>query len=460
MTETNATCGNNNGTATATPTFCAGPYTYLWSPTGKTTQTITGLSAGTYTVTIGVTSACLTVKDSVIVTNSAGFTVTPAVTAEDKCNGGATGSGNVTVVGGTPAYTYNWAPSGQTTAAKTGLTAGTYTVNVKDATGCSGTAAITITQPTALTASTTTIPVKCNGGATGGSTVTAGGGTPAYTYSWAPSGGTSATATNLTAGTYTVTVKDANGCSITATAIITQPTALTASTTTIPVKCNGGATGGSTVTAGGGTPAYTYSWAPSGGTSATATNLTAGTYTITVTDANGCTQTATAVITQPTPLTLSTTVVNVKCSGGATGSITATAGGGTPAYTYAWAPSGGTNAIASNLTAGTYTVTLKDANGCTLTASATITQPTPLTLSTTVVNVKCNGGATGSATATAGGGTPAYTYAWAPSGGTNALASNLTAGTYTVTLTDANGCTQTATAIITQPTALTLSTTD
>ncbi|HXB12322.1 MAG TPA: hypothetical protein VNZ45_10070, partial [Bacteroidia bacterium] len=273
ITHTNTTCGNNNGTANiANPTFCVGPYTYLWTPSGKTTQNVTGLSAGTYSVTISSSGMCdVVMTDTVTIFNSASFTMTMAQT-NVKCNGAATGSATVTATGGTPAYTYAWTPVGGTNATASNLTAGTYTVTVKDATGCTATMTVTITQPPALTAPITTVPVKCNGAATGSATVTAGGGTPGYVYTWAPSGGTNATASNLTAGTYTVTVKDANGCTITATAVITQPPVLTATTTVVNVKCNGGATGSATVTAGGGTPAYVYTWAPSGGTNALASN--------------------------------------------------------------------------------------------------------------------------------------------------------------------------------------------
>ena len=146
---------------------------------------------------------------------------------------------------------------------------------------------------------------------------------------------------------------------------------------------------------------------------------------------------------------------NVLCFGNSTGSATVTAANGTSGYTYSWAPSGETAATASGLAAGTYTVTVTDANGCTTTATANITQPAAaLTASITAqTNVLCFGNATGSATVTAANGTSGYTYSWAPSGETTATASGLAAGSYVVTVTDANGCTTTATATITQPAA-------
>jgi hypothetical protein len=301
--------------------------------------------------------------------------------------------------------------------------------------------------------------VICNGGSTGSASVTATGGTAPYTYNWAPSGGTFATASNLTAGSYTCTITDANQCTITKTVTITQPSAVTATTSQTNVSCNGGATGSASVTASGGTAPYTYSWAPSGGTLATASNLAAGSYTCTIRDANQCTITKTVTITQPSAVTATTTQTNVSCNGGTNGSATVSATGGSAPYTYSWAPSGGTLATASNLAAGTYTCTIRDANQCTITKTVTITQPSAVTATTTQTNVNCNGGTNGSATVSATGGTAPYTYSWTPSGGILATASNLAAGSYTCTIRDANQCAITKTVTITQPIAVTATTT-
>ncbi|MDM1405983.1 hypothetical protein HX039_18070, partial [Myroides marinus] len=219
------------------------------------------------------------------------------------------------------------------------------------------------------------------------------------------------------------------------------------------VNCYGESNGSAIVSVSGGTAPYTYSWAPSGGTAATATGLAPGNYTVTVTDANACTTTASVTIDQPTaPLTTTTSKTDVSCNGESNGTATVTATGGTAPYTYSWAPSGGTAATATGLAAGTYTVTVTDANACTTTASVTIDQPTaPLTTTTSKTDVSCNGESNGTATVTATGGTAPYTYSWAPSGGTAATATGLAAGTYTVTITDANACTTTVTATITEP---------
>ncbi|MCC7301156.1 MAG: gliding motility-associated C-terminal domain-containing protein [Bacteroidia bacterium] len=450
-----ATCANCNGQATVTATGGSAPYTYLWTPTNQTTQTATGLCAGTYTVQVTDATGCLSATTTVtITTTGGGLTLTPTIT-NALCNGQCNGSISMSVTGGNAPYTYLWTPGNQTGQTATGLCAGTYTVLVTDASGCTTTGTYTITQPTVVTLSQSQTNPVCNGQCTGTATVTASGGTPGYSYTWSPSGGNAATATGLCAGNYTVTVTDANGCTRTATYTITQPPALSASTSTTISTC-GLPNGSATVVASGGTPGYTYLWSPSGATTATATGLLAGSYTVTITDANGCTVTAVAVVTAAgSPTIIITGSTNVSCFGGSNGSASTSTSGGTAPYTYSWSPSGGNSANATGLSANTYTVTVTDANGCSSTATVTITQPPQLTVSATMTPVLCNGGNTGTATATASGGTPGYSYAWSPSGGNAATATGLNSNTYTVTVTDANGCTATASITITQPTAVT-----
>jgi len=446
--------GGSNGVATVNVSGGTGPYTYSWAPSGGTAATASGLAAGTYTVTVTDANAC-TLTRSFTITQPTALTATSSFTTV-SCNGGANGTASVTASGGTGPYTYSWAPSGGTNATATGLPVGVYTCTITDANACQITRSVTITQPSALTSTASMTTVSCNGGSNGVATVNVSGGTGPYTYSWAPSGGTAATASGLAAGTYTVTVTDANACTLTRTFTLTQPTALTSTASMTTVSCNGGSNGVATVNVSGGTGPYTYSWAPSGGTAATASGLAAGTYTVTVTDANACTLTRTFTITQPAPFTAATSSTNISCNGGSNGTATVIPSGGTGPYTYSWAPSGGTAATATGLAAGTYTVTITDVNTCQITRSVTITQPTALTSTASMTTVACNGGSTGVATVNVSGGTAPYTYSWAPSGGTAATASGLAVGTYTVTVTDANACTLTRSFTITQPTALQL----
>ncbi|MFI5149297.1 MAG: PKD domain-containing protein [Bacteroidia bacterium] len=468
-TSTNATCTpGHDGTASVTVTGGNTPYTYNWSPApggGQGTANATGLNAGTYTCTVTTTNGC-TASTTVTITTPSGPASTPATTPV-KCFGGSDGTATANVTGGTAPYTYSWAPAATGTAAtSTGLPAGTYTCTIKDNNGCVLTQAVTVTQPTVLAATNTQINVLCNGGNNGSISVTPTGGTTPYTYSWnpAPAAGTGATAGTLTAGTYTCTITDANGCITTSIATITQPAPLTSTTSNTPSTC-GGSNGSATVTPAGGTGAYTYAWAPApaAGTAATASNLSAGTYTCTVTDANGCVIKPTVVVTTTGgPTTTMGPATNVTCFGLCNGSLTATATGGTAPLTYSWSPAPGAGQgtlTASSLCPGTYTMSTTDSHGCVTSATGTITQPTAIVVTLTSTNVSCFGGNNGTASATVSGGTPAYTYTWAPvpgAGQGTLNATTLTAATYTFTVTDASGCTQTGTTTVTQPAALTM----
>jgi len=466
MTHVNPTCGQNNGSATAAPTFCSAPYTYLWTPSGQTTATATGLGAGTYTVQIGTSSYCVTVTDTVTLISATGGTEAVAGT-NVKCAGGTDGTATVTMTGGTAPFTYSWTPApgtGQGTASATGLAAGTYTCSVTDNGGCTTTQTVIITAPTALTAPNVPTNVTCNGGSNGAITVTPSGGTGLYTYSWnpAPAAGTSATTTGLTIGNYTCTVTDANGCTITSTATITQPVAVTATSTSNPALC-GTTNGDATATGANGVGAYTYSWNPTGQTTQTATGLGAGTYTCNLTDANGCT--ASTIVTVGNTGGPSATlgpITNVTCFGLCNGAVSVTTTGGIGPYTYSWSPAPGAGqgtASVSALCAGTYTCNVTDSQGCTSSVTTTITQPAVLTISTSGTDVVCFGQSNGTASGTVGGGTTAYTYSWNPApttGQGTSAASGLAAGSYTLNVTDANGCTIASTVTITQPALLTL----
>jgi gliding motility-associated-like protein len=452
--------GDNTGELAVNPSGGTPAYTYSWTSGGGSGDTARNLTAGSYTVTITDNNGCSATAAANVTQPASSLLATIPFTKNPLCNGYSTGELAVNASGGTPGYTYSWAPHGGVNDTAKNLSAGSYTITVTDNNGCSATATATLTQPTTLSATISfTENILCNDVNTGELAVSVSGGTPSYTYLWIPGGGTSDTVKNLSAHVYAVTITDSNGCLAAATEPITQPTALTAAMTlTDNVLCYGGNSGELAVSASGGTLAYTYSWSPNVGNSDTAKNLTAGAYSVTVTDSDGCTATAGAVITQPaSPLgAVITYTKNVLCNGSATGEMAVSASGGTQAYTYSWMPAGGSSDTAKNLTAGMYTVTVTDSHGCTATASATITQPaSALTAAITLTkDLLCNGVNTGKAAVNASGGTPGYTYSWAPSGGNSDTARNLSAGVYTATVTDNNGCTATAAATITQPTAL------
>ncbi len=447
--QVNVSCnGGANGTATSTSTGGTGTKTYAWS-NAATGATASGLAAGTYTVTATDANGC-TSTATVTITQPAVLVSAASLTNNALCNGGASGTASSAATGGTTPYTYAWS-NASTSATATGLAAGTYSVTITDANGCTDSSSVVIAQPVAAsTAITSQTNVLCNGASTGAATASTTGGTSPYTYAWS-NAATGATATGLAAGTYGVTSTDANGCTSTASVTITEPTALAASIATqTNVACNGGSTGTTTVSVSGGVSPYTYAWS-NAATGATASGLAAGSYTVTATDANGCTSTASVTITEPTAVSASiSSQVNVSCNGGANGSATASATGGTGLTTYLWS-NAATGATATGLAAGSYTVTATDANGCTSTATVTITEPlAPVSLSiTSQTSAACNGGTPGSATVVAVGGTGTITYLWS-NGLSTATASSLPAGSYTVTATDANACSTTIPVVISE----------
>jgi len=234
-------------------------------------------------------------------------------------------------------------------------------------------------------------------------------------------------------------------------ATVTQPTAISGSTVVTNVACNGGSTGAINLTPTGGTAPYTFLW-NGGATTEDRTGLAAGSYSVTITDANGCTGVVNATVTQPTVLTASTTVTNVACNGGSNGSAAVSVSGGTAPYNYAWS-NNATTAIITGIAAGTYSVVITDANSCSITRNFTVTQPTAMTATVTQTNVTCNGGNNGSATVNVTGGAGGYTYLWS-NNATTASINGLTAGVYNVTITDANACTIVKTVTITQSSAI------
>jgi gliding motility-associated-like protein len=459
ISSTNITCyGANNGTATVTVTNNPNNnISYQWS-NGATTSSVTGLPAGFYTVILTRPNGCST-SFSTYISQPAPISFTKTQT-NVSCNGGNNGSATVTVSGGNAPYSYSWSTIPvQTTSTANNLIAGNYTVSITDANGCVVTTTFTITQPPVINASVNSqTNVLCKGNATGSATVIASGGTPPYNYLWNTNPPVlTASASQMTAGSYTCTVTDSKGCQVNLPVTITEPSqALTTTVISSNALCNAG-TGSATVIASGGTPAYTYAWNTSPvQTTAVATGLLAGTYNVTVTDGNSCTYTTSVTVTQPSALAVSlASKTNVLCKGAATGSATIAASGGTGAYTYSWSTSPvQTSATATGLSAGTYTVTVKDANNCTSILTVSITEPAAaLTASiSSQTNLLCYGASTGSASVMASGGTGSYTYSWSTNPvQTTPSATGLSAGTYSVTVKDANNCQVTKTVSITGP---------
>jgi len=355
------------------------------------------------------------------------------------CHGNNSASATAHLVGGTPPYTYLWNDAHhQTNITATGLSVGTYTVYAHDAYSNEDTAFVTITQPNVLTALVnTSANVICNGTSTGILSCTTGGGTRPYAYSWT-GGATDSITSGLSAGSYTLTLSDIHGCSVTASNIVSQPAPLTAfANTTNDVNCHNGSNGTAVSTVNGGTSPFTYLWT-GGGTNSTISGLTAGTYTLTVRDACGGLSTANTTVSQPNALSATaTTQSNISCHGEHDGTISSIVNGGTTPYTYAWSPSAQTNSFAFGLGDATYTLTVRDACADITTATASITEPAALSVSQHFIS---RDSCKGTAWVSVSGGTGSYTYTWSPVTNTSDSISNLCAGNYCCKITDANGC--------------------
>ncbi len=453
---TNETCNEfNDGTINVSANGGTSPYIYdIGGGNTNTDGHFTGLAAGTYSITITDAVGCTTTCSDVIITQPDPLTCGITSTNE-TCNEFDNGTVTVTASGGTSPYVYDDGATTNTDGIFTGLAAGTYNVTITDANGCTTTCSAVVTQPAPLTCSITSTNETCNEFDDGTVTITASGGTSPYVYDDGTTTNTDGIFTGLAAGTYNVTITDANGCTTTCSAVVTQPDPLTCSITSASEICNEFDDGTVTATASGGTSPYVYDDGTTTNTDGVFTGLAAGTYNVTITDANGCTTTCGAVVMQPDPLTCSITSTNETCNEFDDGTVTATAIGGTSPYVYDDGTTTNTDGVFTSLAAGTYNVTITDANGCTTTCSAVVTQPDPLTCSITSTNETCNEFDDGTVTATAIGGTSPYVYDDGTTTNTDGVFTGLAAGTYNITITDANGCTTTCNAEVTQPDPLT-----
>jgi hypothetical protein len=368
---------------TNTPTFSdlsssvtlTGLYSFSWA-SAQTTQNISNLTAGTYSVTVTDAAAC---------TTTATFTVTEPnpivisfINTPTDC-GGATGTSDADVTGGTPGYTYLWMPGNFTTDTIGALAAGSYTVEVTDLAGCTVTATTTISG--ALSTQVTATHLLChsaNGPASGSISVNVQNGSGPYAFVWTPNVSNTSAASGLAAGTYIIDATDISGCISSDTVLLLQPTEMIALVTGTDPSCAGSCDGSVSSTVTGGTPAYTFAWT-SGCTTSNCNSLCAGCETLIVTDMNGCRDTATTCLIDPLAIVINTSATPASCSGACDGVLTANVSGGTGNVTFVW-----NNACAAptctNLCAGTYTITATDANGCTASASETISQPAPVWL--------------------------------------------------------------------------------
>ncbi|MFI5149075.1 MAG: PKD domain-containing protein [Bacteroidia bacterium] len=438
---TNVLCnGASTGSATATLNGGTLPYTYSWS-SGAGTPTAGTLAANTYTVQITDTYGCSDITTALI-TQPPALTLSVSGIAA-SCKGLCDGQLICIPSGGISPYTYSWS-TGCTAPGCNSVCAGTYSLVVTDQNACTANTNTTVAEPaTAVSLALYARTAHCNQ-ADGNDSVIASGGTPGYTYTWSPgTGSVTQGYHNLAPGMYTVSVEDSHHCKVIDSLKVPNVPGLIASIpVTVPESCFGGSNGSATATSTGAVGQSTYSWSPSGGVAATASNLAAGTYTCYITDSAGCKDHASALIIQPTAVTAVQMPAASICISQSI-ALTAAGSGGTPAYTYSWTDAAGTvTSPVSPVSTTIYTVLCTDNNGCTAALQTVqITVKSPLTAVATGTASICPG-ASAPLGCSASGGDGVYSYTWSPAGGLSStvipapVASPSVTTVYTVIVTD------------------------
>ncbi|MEZ5047888.1 MAG: hypothetical protein R2831_12960 [Chitinophagaceae bacterium] len=449
-------CNSGNiGQISAAVAGGTGSKTYTLSPgnISNSTGNFTGLAAGNYTVVAKDANNC-TISTVLIVNQVTGLNWLSINKLNVLCSGSNTGSINVLATGSSSTITYQITPgsTSNTTGAFTGLVSNTYTVLASDASGCTVSTTIFISQPASpITASiSSTTDLICESNATGIINANAVGGVNPYTFTINPGAtqNTSGTFTGLTYGTYTITATGANGCTSTTLATLTSPPPLIITNLNITYpNCVPGNNGSVTISATGGIGPLEYRitnfvyqssnvLAPFG----------PGSYTAQVKDANGCITSQSMFIPNPSAVAFTKTVVQPTCTTN-TGSIQITPTAGVAPFTFTLDPGPVTNNTGTfnNLVPNTYTIVTTDASGCTKSTVITIIQPLLTWNSLSVTNIPCNGVGTGTISTSASGGVNPITYSITPGAATNTTGvfSGLSTGTYTITASDAGGCTNT-----------------
>lgn len=451
----NLNCNNSSIQLNATPSSQGPVFDYKWTAkegghivSGDTTLTPVVDSIGKYFLKITNTDNGCTALDSVVVKLSP--TVTASITSfiNVSCNGGSDGAATAVGGGGNGVFTFLWS-TGDSTATITGLTAGTYLATVTDGENCTASVSIAITQPFALLANASATGETALGANNGTATANPTGGTAGYTYMWS-NDSTTQTITNLTPGSYTVSVADANGCTALQTVTVNAfGCNINAAIISTNASCNGANNGMATVNLSGATNPVSYLWSNTA-TTQSISNLAPGLYTVSVVDGNNCPAELSVNITEPPVLSVNASATGVTGNGLNDGTATSSPTGGTPVYSYLWS-NGATSQTITGLSPGSYTVIVTDIKGCTSAQTvAVLAFNCALSSTISAASVLCFGGADGQATIVVSGGTLPYTYKWS-NGATTQTATNLTAGTFTATATDAAGCFITQSVTIGQP---------
>jgi len=456
----------NTGALTIGVSGGSGTYNYAWNdPSKQTTRKASNLKKGFYKVIVRDVWGCV---DSAVGTINEPAKVVLSISKIDsvKCYQGSDGVITTSTVGGNSGYKYLWNdPSKQIASKAVNLKKGVYKLVVKDLYGCSDSISGTVNEPAKVTLSITKIDsVKCYQGSDGSITTSVLGGSSGYKYLWNDaSKQTASKAINLKKGVYKLFVKDLYGCSDSISGTVNEPAKVTLSITKIDsVKCYQGSDGSITTSVSGGSSGYKYLWNDaSKQTVSKAINLKKGVYKVVIKDLYGCSDSASGTVNEPAKVTISITKIDsVKCYQGSDGAITTSVSGGSKGYKYLWNDaSKQTASKAINLKKGVYKVVIKDLYGCSDSASGAVNEPTKVSiLISSIDSVNCFQGGDGSLITSTSGGSNGYKYNWDdPSKQTTSKAINLKKGIYKVVVKDVYGCSDSATASVSEPTKVTAS---
>lgn len=414
----------------------------------------TGLDGGTYELTVIDGWGCPNTIN-VTVNEPDELIGIPEILNDASCFNSQDGSATIAVTGGTQPYIIDWSNSQQQDTA-TGLSPGSHFVFITDNNNCVFNTNFPISQPIELELIMTSNNISCMGGNSGSANVEIEGGTPPYSIQWDANAGnaTTNTASNLSAGTYSVLVTDANGCAAMGNTTVSQPIGMMTDITSTDVQCAGTSDGTAIILTTGGNSPYTYLWSD-GQTVPDPSGLDALQYFVTVTDLSGCTTVDSVVISSPPILELSLSANDALCFGEMSGDAQSNAVGGTPPYTYQWDNGDATDAI-QNIGAGFYCLIVTDFNGCQINDCIEVAEPPTIEISAIPTNAACNS-AEGMIELTINGGNAPFQYLWSD-GQTTETATNLLPGDYTVTVTDMNDCSAVLSETIEESTAISIDT--
>ena len=413
---------------------------WLWNPGGQTTSSVSvdPLVTTDYTIRVTNFAGCLA-WDTIRVNVNDPPVIAAQVLGDVACFGGADGQAMVAVNAGTPPFRYFWSGGG-TNDTLSGIRAGTFQVAVTDSNGCISRDSVTILEPAALSLAADALPVSCYGGDNGSVTLTAGGGTPVYAVTWNVPGQSGLVLDSMSAGNYSATLTDANGCTITTSATIAAPDSITLQVIATNPRCYGSPDGSLIALAGGGTGAITYVWSPGTVDRDSLLDVPAGTYVLLLTDANDCTRLDTFVIGQPDSIALQPLATPITCTGSRDGSVEVHPTGGTPGYQFQWMPGNATDSVVTNLDTGSYRVVVTDANGCRDSVDMIVNDANPVSLTVAGPPVICTG-QTATLLATAIGTRPPYSFTWSDGSTLDSLVVQPTdTARYEVYVTDSAGC--------------------